>query len=271
LTEQREGRSISPWFGWLTLALGVAVLCGAGLFSWPVVLGLAIVGVLTGAICLAGVVAAGGRGAGAGVTGLVFVAVGSVASVLLPILLGTGPQYAYGDPPSTPPAATNPPAPISPTPTMRPGPLVPVQAVASSTSPDSTDAAGNPVGYGARNLIDRDPTTAWRSAGSTVPVTIRLTFDRPVHLTRIDLIPGYAKVDSFDGTDRFAQNSRVATASFALDDGYRTTRRFSDRPEPQGFNLADDTTSVVVTVLAAVTGQRPNIAISEVLLTGWEK
>jgi hypothetical protein len=281
MTERASQGVTHPWLGWATLAAGAAAMAGVGLLMWQAALGLAALGLVIGAAGLAHSAGHGGRGAGFGIAGLVFVAVGTTVSLLLPTVFGTGNRVEAGPArPTAPFAPSHSPTPRAPdTPTPRssapgvpePVVLVPSSAVASSTSPDSADAAGRTVNFDANNLLDGDPSTAWRSDGTAPPVTIRVTFPRPVHLTRIDMVPGYAKVDPTDGTDRFTQNSRVATARFALDDGAESVRRFTDRPVPQGFDLSDDTTTVQITVLTATPGARPYVAISDVVFQGWER
>src|SRR5690606_40842109 len=71
-------------------------------------------------------------------------------------------------------------------------------------------SAGNPVSYDAINVTDGDPSTAWRKSSEdwSYDDYILITFDEPVKLTTVGLIPGYAKVDPGSGTDRFFQNHR---------------------------------------------------------------
>jgi Zn-dependent protease with chaperone function len=60
-------------------------------------------------------------------------------------------------------------APSSSAPVAPPAELAPrASASASATAPDSVDDAGNPVGYGAANLLDGDRSTAWRSRAAAV-------------------------------------------------------------------------------------------------------
>lgn len=87
---------------------------------------------------------------------------------------------------------------------------------ASNTAPDGIDAAGDAVSYAAANLLDRDPTTAWRVAGLGVGEIVSVTFEQACTLTTVGVLNGYQKVDVNDGTDRWAQNRRVASATWQI-------------------------------------------------------
>jgi hypothetical protein len=103
-------------------------------------------------------------------------------------------------------------------------------ATASATTPDSVDAAGSPISYSAGNITDGDAQTAWRAEGDGRGVTLTLTLPSPVHLTRVGLIPGYAKVDPSNGVDRFPENRRVREGPLALP--RRDHRRPAVRRQP---------------------------------------
>src|SRR6266540_3570379 len=107
------------------------------------------------------------------------------------------------------PAAATPATRTSAIPTERPAVLRPDRLRASATAEPALDASGERVSYGAANLVDDDPTTAWRVSGDGVGTTIRAEWDEPVALTSIGVVPGYAKVDAADHTDRFHQERRV--------------------------------------------------------------
>ena len=141
--------------------------------------------------------------------------------------------------------------------------------MASGTAPDSQDAAGNVVTFDAVNAVDGDPTTAWRVPGNGVGDYLVLTFDRPVHVDAIAMIPGYAKVDPFDGSDRFTQNRRVSSAQFAFSDGQILSFAYADEPQPQVADIGLDTTQVTMQITATTTAQRDFTAVSELQVYGW--
>lgn len=82
--------------------------------------------------------------------------------------------------------------------------------VASRTAPDGIDSAQRVIGYAADNMIDGDPSTAWRAPGTGVGETIVLEFSQPCRLSSVRLLNGYQKTDPIDNTDRWKQNRRVS-------------------------------------------------------------
>lgn len=143
-------------------------------------------------------------------------------------------------------------------------------ASASSTAPDSVDAAGKPISYAAGNLTDGDRQTAWRVAGAGRGETITLTLPSTVHLTRVGLIPGYAKVDPSNDVDRFPENRRVREVRWRFDDGTTVDQRFADTPDMQETEVDATTRSVTIEVLGSRPGTPDHdyLPISEVSLVG---
>lgn len=121
--------------------------------------------------------------------------------------------------PSTTPSPTPTPTPTpsaTPTPTFPTGPVVPARATAPSTAPDSADAGGRTTSYAAANVLDGKPSTAWRSEGDATGETLVFTFDAPVRLTQVGLVNGFAKVDPYDGTDRYEQGRRITAVTWTF-------------------------------------------------------
>jgi hypothetical protein len=92
-------------------------------------------------------------------------------------------------------------------------------ATAGCVSGPGTDAAGNPFTYEASNAVDQRPETAWRCDGNGVGASLLLTFSEPAVISWIGVVPGFAKTDPYDGTDRYLQGRRVSVARFVFDDG----------------------------------------------------
>jgi hypothetical protein len=107
------------------------------------------------------------------------------------------------------------------------------KAEASDTAPDSVDDAGNPVSYNAANLLDSDPSTAWRVEGSGQGAGVGIRLPAPAHITQVGLIPGYAKTDPASGKDRFGENRRIRAVRWRFSDGTVIGQRFHDRPTMQ--------------------------------------
>ena len=145
------------------------------------------------------------------------------------------------------------------------------QASASATAPDNVDGAGDRTTYDAANVLDDDPSTAWRVEGNGRGVTLTLTLAGSAHLTEVGLIPGYAKVDPVSGDDRFTQERRITEVRWRFDDQTSVTQELVDEPEMQRTTVDVDTTTVVVEIVAAGPPGDPDFdytAISDVSLLG---
>lgn len=147
---------------------------------------------------------------------------------------------------------------------------------ATKTADESTDASGNPVSYDAANIADADPGTAWRKPtdGWGDADYLLITFDEPVRLTEVGLIPGYAKKDPATGTDRFTQNYRLAQVRWKFSDGSEWTQSFEDKPTMQTIPVSGEVTWVRIAYMSVGYPRWPDeparkyIAISDVTITG---
>lgn len=149
--------------------------------------------------------------------------------------------------------------------------LTPTGLSASSTAPDATDASGDVVTYSVQNTVDGDPTTAWRTPGSGVGETITFEFaEGPVVITEVGLIPGYAKVDPVDGTDRFFENRRIRAVEWAFDGATTQGQAFSEDPTVQFTEIASvPTESITLTIMETTDGTRDYAPISEIVVRGY--
>lgn len=185
-----------------------------------------------------------------------------------------GPPAPPSPPPSQPQATATSAAQSDPT---RNGPVPPgtVSASALCVSPASQDSNSTTVTYGPEKAVDGLPNTAWRCNGDGVGQRLEISFPGRVTLTSIGLVPGYAKTDPSDGTDRYAQNRRISAVQYTFDDG-STVRQSLDTSassrSSQTLALPNVFTShVTITILSSVSGeatggQQPSerVAISEV-------
>lgn len=149
--------------------------------------------------------------------------------------------------------------------------LVPIAtASASSTAPPARDAGGQPIDYAPSNVADGDPSTAWRTPGDGRGETLTLRWDHPVRVATIGLIPGYDKLDPYDGTDRFPQHRRITAARIHLSDGSALDVHLTDSRELQTFEMAAVTVSVTVEIQRTTPGD-PGFdytAVSEMSVIG---
>jgi len=120
-----------------------------------------------------------------------------------------------------------------------PEPLYPWEldptAKASATAENQQDTHGETFSYEADNAIDGEDDTAWRVEGNGKDHWIELTYNRPVRVSEIDVIPGHDKTDGmydrfhqlyvvhkalikFSGTDgKYDRKDNRTLASFAYD------------------------------------------------------
>lgn len=149
--------------------------------------------------------------------------------------------------------------------TVRSG-TVPSIAFARGTAPPSVDDAGSPVEYEAMNAVDGEASTAWRVAGNGEGQWIQVNFPPGTRLSRVGVIPGYAKRDPKTGRDRFGENRRIRTARLVFD-GERTLHlRFRDDRAIRWIPVDVVTTSMRLYVGETTThGGRDFTAISELV------
>jgi serine/threonine protein kinase len=154
----------------------------------------------------------------------------------------------------------------------------PLSVSASNNAPPAVDANRRQTTFTAGNAVDGQSDTAWRVEGDGVGQYLQLAFARPLRVTEIQLIPGYAKIDPFDGTDRFTQNRRVKRVRFEFSDGSQVEGAFADSPTLQAIRLATPilTNSLRIVVLEtlppAVAREPRNFTpISEVVVIGEEQ
>ncbi|WP_432546654.1 discoidin domain-containing protein [Kineococcus sp. SYSU DK004] len=186
------------------------------------------------------------------------------------------PPAAAGTPPTTP--ATTPArvvaAPAPPRPSSPPVPLRELAtATAPRTSPDSVDAGGGRTRYAAANLLDGDPSTAWRADGDAAGEALTFRFESPQRLARVGLVNGLAKTDPHDGTDRYPQNRRVLEVAWSFDGGPAVRQLLTDGE--RGVQLLEvapvevrEVTLVLTGTSAAPAGAPDRTALGEVHLAG---
>lgn len=170
--------------------------------------------------------------------------------------------------------ATTEPAPTdettAPTPARDPEFLDVVAVSASSTADPGFEASGAIVTYEASNTRDGLADTAWRAPGDGVGVTLVLQLPGPAEITEISLIPGYAKVDTSDGTNRFFQNRRIVRARYVFDSGATVSASFADEPALQSSPVGRIASSSVTIEILDTTDdpERDFTAISEIEVYG---
>jgi hypothetical protein len=151
------------------------------------------------------------------------------------------------------------------------GEVAPVAATvveASCESDSSRDATGARVTYEPDMAVDDDPESAWRCPGDGVDESLVLDLGGSVRVAEVGLVPGYAKTDPADGTDRYAENRRLTIVRWRFDDG--TTVEQELDPDPANRDLQTTrmpptaTSRLVMEIVASSDGSRDTVAVSDV-------
>jgi hypothetical protein len=129
-------------------------------------------------------------------------------------------------------------------------------ASAPATSAASVDGTGATTTYEASNMLDGDPTTAWRMDGDGTGQVLTFTLDTTRPITTLGLTNGYAKTDPVTGADRYAQNRRILHVTWTV--GGRTVEQ----------DLADGTRQVQAVTFPAVSANTIRLRIDAVTLPG---
>jgi hypothetical protein len=150
------------------------------------------------------------------------------------------------------------------------GEVAPVAATvveASCESDSSRDATGARVTYEPDLAVDDDPESAWRCPGDGVDEILVLDLGGSVRVAEVGLVPGYAKTDPADGTDRYAENRRLTMVRWRFDDG--TTVEQELDPDPANRDLQTTrmpptaTSRLVMEIVASSDGNRDTVAVSD--------
>jgi hypothetical protein len=150
-------------------------------------------------------------------------------------------------------------------------PVVASVAEASCEASSSRDAAGRQVTYEPALSVDADPETAWRCPGDGIGETLVLDLGGSVRVAEVALVPGYAKTDAADGTDRYAENRRIRAVRWRFDDG--TTVEQDLDPDPalrdlQALRIPPRATQrLVLEIVSSSDAERDTVAVSDVQIS----
>ncbi|HJZ48272.1 MAG TPA: protein kinase [Roseiflexaceae bacterium] len=118
-------------------------------------------------------------------------------------------------------------------------PLTPESVSASAHSTPNVDSQGNTVTYDPANAVDGKNDTTWRVDHDGLEQWLQLDFASEVEVKKIGIIPGYDKIDPFDGTDRFAQNRVVKQVRLEFSDGTSQEASFERQRDMQFVELPE--------------------------------
>ncbi|MBN9112602.1 MAG: hypothetical protein J0I34_27910 [Pseudonocardia sp.] len=150
-----------------------------------------------------------------------------------------------------------------------------VRASATCTSAPSRASDGTPTTFDPGNAVDGRPDTAWRCDGDGAGRQIVLRLPEKVRVSELTIVPGYAKIDPGDGSDRYAQNRRITSMTVDTGTGAATPVSLDSSPtrrDPQTVRFrAAETSTVTLTILTSdpgrAVGTQPasdRVAISEI-------
>jgi len=138
---------------------------------------------------------------------------------------------------------------------------------ASCQSDPSRDANGAQVTYDPAFAVDDDPESAWRCPGDGVEESIVLDLGGSIRVAEVGLVPGYAKTDPADDTDRYAENRRITAVRWRFDDGTTVEQQLDPDPglrDLQTLRLPPTaTTRLVMEIVASSDGARNSVAVSD--------
>jgi hypothetical protein len=147
------------------------------------------------------------------------------------------------------------------------GPVTVTVVEASCQSDPSRDASGTEITYEAALAIDAQSDSAWRCPGDGVGETLVIDLGGPVRVAELGLVPGYAKTDPTDGTDRYAENRRLTAVRWRFDDN--TTVEQELNPDAKSRDLqtlripVTTTEQLALEIVSSSDGARDAVAISD--------
>lgn len=207
-----------------------------------------------------------------------WVAGAALLVVLVLVLLSWLGEADEGDP-ATPSTGEPTPTATAPTESATPEPRGRARDVARhasvqvpATAPDTRDLDGTLASYAAAQMVDGDPTTAWRMPGDATGRTVTFRLARPTEVVRVGLVNGYAK--QVAGVSWYPLNRRTTAVEWAFDDGTVVRQDLALTPALQRVRVGAVTTTTVRMTILGVTGPGPGslgrdyTAISEVSLVG---
>lgn len=141
---------------------------------------------------------------------------------------------------------------------------------ASSTAPPGEEADGSSVSYGADQTVDGERSTTWRCVGDCTGQTLTIDLGGERSVTEVGLLPGYAKTDPTDGTNRYFQNRRVSSVQWTFDDGTSVQQSFdTDDAQVQGIDVEATTREITILITGTTPpGSRDFTPISEIHVYG---
>lgn len=149
--------------------------------------------------------------------------------------------------------------------------LAPASFKASCAAGPSTTAAGKKVTFGAKHLVDGETTTGWRCAGDGSKQQVTFSFAKPVEVTKVALVPGWATKDPTSKANRFAENGAPTAVAWRFDKS--SVKQRIGKPKPAWATMTLDapvtTHRVTMSIDTVRKGERKaTVAVSEIRIYG---
>jgi hypothetical protein len=158
---------------------------------------------------------------------------------------------------------------VTPTTVPTPAPVVPTQVQATAQAISGRDGCGQAITYDAAFTVDSNTATAWRTKGDGTGQRLEFTLPAATRVLQVGLIPGYAKVDSCNGADRFLQYRRILTVRWTFDGQGPIDQNLSEKPSMQMAGVDATATHVSLEILRVTDGPQLDwTAISDVTIAG---
>lgn len=145
--------------------------------------------------------------------------------------------------------------------------VAPRVAKANCRAKDSVDAGGRKVSYAPMNMIDQRRGSAWRCNGDGRGQKVRFEFPKKQRIVVVGMIPGYAKTDPVDNTDRYRENRRIKRVRWSFDGGRHIVQKFDHKPGNRSLQRlqipAVETKTVTVEILGSTKAKRNTVAVSK--------
>ena len=145
-------------------------------------------------------------------------------------------------------------------------------AAASCEREPARDSAGNEVAYRPDYAVDGDDQTGWQCQGDGAGQTLELDLGGTATVSRVGLIPGYAKQDPHDGREWYPLFRRLTEVRWHFDNGDPVTQELDPDPDRRDLQVLDlpeprDTSTLTLEIVSSTTGEtadRSVIAVSDI-------
>lgn len=149
--------------------------------------------------------------------------------------------------------------------------LLTITAASCEREP-AQDAAGNQVDYRPDYAIDGDDQTGWQCQGDGAGQTLELDLGGTAMVTRVGLIPGYAKRDPHDGREWYPLFRRLTEVRWHFDSGDPVTQELDPDPDRRDLQVLDlpeprESSTLILEIVGSTDGgtaDRSVVAVADI-------